>query len=72
LTDEERVKFINPWKPSVDAEYPSSECRGKTTVTKDGMQRRRHMLPRHLETFPWLAVSKVMEELSVYHACYSH
>ena len=33
LTDEERVKFINPWKPSVDTEYPSSERCGKTTVT---------------------------------------
>ena len=61
LNDEQRVKFVNPWKPSSVEEYPSSERRDENLVTKDGVQRRRRLLPHHLETFPWLAVSKFME-----------
>jgi hypothetical protein len=61
LSSEERVKFVIPWKPSSEEEYPSSERRDKNSVTKNGVQRRRRLLPRHLETFPWLAVSKVTD-----------
>lgn len=60
LNDEVRARFLKPWKPSSEEEYPSSERRDKKSITKDGVQRRRRLLPHHLETFSWLAVSKVM------------
>lgn len=37
LTFEEKVKFVTPWKPLNDEEYPSSARRDKEAVTKNGL-----------------------------------
>ncbi len=53
LTDKDRMKFLKPWKPEKDCDFPSS------IHTKSNKERVRRLLPHHLNSFPWLAVSKV-------------
>lgn len=53
LTEEDRTKFISPWKPSREDDFPSS------SHMKSGKMRKRRLLPHHCEEFPWLGVSKV-------------
>ena len=57
LTTEDRMKFVIPWCPSSDNEYPSS-VRQSDNSTKTGTVRIRRLLPQHLVNFPWLAVSR--------------
>ena len=58
LTAEDCLRFLNPWMPSKDADFPSS------LHVKSGKVRKRRLLPHHLKYLPWLGVSKVegMEE----------
>ena len=53
LSSEERASFLEPWKPTVDSDFPSS------LHVKSKVERRRRLLPTHLATFPWLSVSKL-------------
>lgn len=53
LTVESRAHYMKPWIPTKALDYPSSIHK------KSGVDRRRRLLPQHLELFPWLAVSKV-------------
>jgi hypothetical protein len=57
LSAEHRIKFLTPWRPTCDQDYPSSTRH--EGVTKEGEERRRRLLPRHLDMYQWLAVSKV-------------
>ena len=60
LHDEDRVRFLQPWRPSSATDFPSS-VRQSDKASKSGMERRRRLLPRHLDDFPWLAVSRCPE-----------
>ncbi len=53
LSSEDRASFLQPWKPTVDSDFPSS------LHVKSNVERRRRLLPTHLATFPWLSVSKL-------------
>lgn len=57
LNQEDRIRFIEPWRPPTDADFPSS-VRQSDKASKTGAERRRRLLPRHLDTFKWLAVSQ--------------
>ena len=53
LTAEDRLRFLNPWMPSKEADFPSS------LHVKSGKVRKIRLLPHHLTYFPWFGVSKV-------------
>ena len=53
LTDEDWIKYLNSWTPNNNNEFPQSHH------IKNNKERARRLLPNHLTTFPWLAVSKV-------------
>ena len=59
LSVEDRIKYLNPWTPTYASEFPSSIRADQQSHTKSGIERRRRLLPRHLEDYPWLAVSRV-------------
>ena len=59
LSIEDRIKYLEPWMPTYASEFPSSVRVGQQSHTKSVVERRRRLLPRHLEDFPWLAVSRV-------------
>ena len=52
LSAKEKAKFLQPWQPQQEHEYPSSarnDCSGQKRVLRR----------KHLEQFPWLAVSQL-------------
>jgi hypothetical protein len=49
-----------------DKEFPSSARSDKEKFTKQGAERRRRLLPKHLDEFPWLAVSRVAGKEGVF------
>ena len=53
LSQEDHVRFLNPWHPSSANDFPSS-VRQSDKVSKTGVERRRRLLPQHLGAFPWL------------------
>lgn len=57
LNREDRIRFLQPWRPLSADEFPSS-TRQSDSVSKTGVERRRKLLPKHLDTYPWLAVSR--------------
>ena len=59
LETEHRAKFIHPWRPLSQDEFPSSVRQGRQALTKQNVERRCRLLPRHLDAFPWLAISNV-------------
>ena len=59
LSVEDRIRYLEPWTPTYASEFLSSVWVDQQSHTKSGVERRRRLLPRHLEDFPWLAVSRV-------------
>ena len=59
LSVEDRIRYLEPWMPTYASEFPSSVRVDQQSHTKSGVERRRRLLPRHLEDFPRLAVSRV-------------
>ena len=59
LSVEDRIKYLNPWTPTYASEFPSLIRADQQSHTKSGTERRRRLLPRHLEDYPWLTVSRV-------------
>jgi len=57
LSQKDRVRFLNPWRPSSANDFPSS-VRQSDKGSKTGVEHRRRLLPQHLDAFPWLAVSR--------------
>ena len=66
LSAEQRAKFIKPWCPSLEQDYPYSVRTDRQQFTKQGTERRRRLLARHMTMFPWLAVSKVQGKEGAY------
>ena len=52
LSAEEKAKFLQPWQPQQEHEYPSS-------ARNDRSGQKRVLRKNHLEQFPWLAVSQL-------------
>ena len=52
LSAEEKAKFLRPWQPQQEHEYPSS-------ARNDRSGQKRVLRKKHLEQFPWLAVSQL-------------
>ena len=55
LSAEEKAKFLQPWQPQQEHEYPSS-------ARNDRSGQKRVLRKKHLEQFPWLAVSQLSKE----------
>ena len=54
LSAEEKAKFLQPWQPQQEHEYPSS-------ARNDRSGQKRVLRKKHLEQFPWMAVSQRSE-----------
>ena len=52
LSAEEKAKFLQPWQPQQEHEYPSS-------AQNDRSGQKRVLRKKHLEQFPWLVVSQL-------------
>ena len=52
LSAEEKAKFLQPWQPQQEHEYPYS-------ARNDRTGQKRVLRKKHLEQFPWLAVSQL-------------
>ena len=52
LSAEEKAKFLQPWQPQQEHEYPSS-------ARNDRSGQKRVLRKKHLEQFPWLVVSQL-------------
>ena len=52
LSAEEKAKFLQPWQPQQEHEYPSS-------ARNDRSGQKRVLRKKHLEQFSWLAVSQL-------------
>ena len=52
LLAEEKSKFLQPWQPQQEHEYPSS-------ARNDRSGQKRVLRKKHLEQFPWLAVNQL-------------
>ena len=52
LSAEEKAKFLQPWQPQQEHEYPSS-------ARNDRSGQKRVLRKKHLEQFPWLAVGQL-------------
>ena len=52
LSAEEKAKFLQRWQPQQEHEYPSS-------ARNDHSGQKRMLRKKHLEQFPWLAVSQL-------------
>ena len=66
MSAEQRAKFMKPWRPISDQDYPYSVRHDRQQLTKQGEERRRRLLPHHMTLFPWLAVSKVVGKEGAY------
>lgn len=65
LSDEDRVKFLDPWRPTSVSDFPTS-VRKSDNKSKTGTERWRRLLPHHLGIFPWLGVSRCSEKAGAY------
>ena len=59
LSDKDHtILFFDPWQPISISDFPTS-VRKSDNKSKSGIERLRRLLSHHLNTYPWLGVSRV-------------